>query len=415
VSQKLEIPGLWWVPPNVQEKWVGTLTLGVGDSPNLNVTVPIGFGFNPPQVGEVLHGCNQHGKPITLLYPGRQNLTSTTALSFLTYHAGFAIVGIELNSRDDFRINTLRLDVQHFYDWVGTSGFSTRKGCAEAFVIEHRLPPIKSFRVDDDLSVRILTEFHAQNGRKDRTVRENTLLEFKSEKGFDFAQWREILNAVRGFLHFGVLEPIYPIAIRCEKEGYGQKLEDEFRPHEIEIHSGLDRSSVEPEPPDRWLFRFSDVEDRFGQFLSEWVTFCQEFDEPLRCYYTTVYHSLPDTVNHICLTQALEAFHSTKNRDRGDLFFKERIRELVQSVEPQLKNLIPDVEAFCTTVRDNRNFYTHHDPSLANRALTGQHLFRLNEKLTLLFQMKVLGEMGIPTERFSRLRRQLANWIVDYR
>jgi hypothetical protein len=48
-----------------------------------------------------------------------------------------------------------------------------------------------------------------------------------------------------------------------------------------------------------------------------------------------------------------------------------------------------------------------------NTAVEGK-LIQLNEKLTLIFQMCVLTEMGIPAERFIRLRRQLATVIIDY-
>jgi hypothetical protein len=41
-------------------------------------------------------------------------------------------------------------------------------------------------------------------------------------------------------------------------------------------------------------------------------------------------------------------------------------------------------------------------------------LWRMNEKLKLLFQMCVLTDLGIPADRFSRLRRQLATEFIDY-
>jgi hypothetical protein len=34
--------------------------------------------------------------------------------------------------------------------------------------------------------------------------------------------------------------------------------------------------------------------------------------------------------------------------------------------------------------------------------------------LRLLFQMCVLTDLGIPSDRFPRLRRQLASEIIDY-
>ncbi len=41
-------------------------------------------------------------------------------------------------------------------------------------------------------------------------------------------------------------------------------------------------------------------------------------------------------------------------------------------------------------------------------------LIRLNEKVAIVFQSCVLSDIGIPPERFCRLRRQMATEIVQY-
>jgi len=97
------------------------------------------------------------------------------------------------------------------------------------------------------------------------------------------------------------------------------------------------------------------------------------------------------------------------------VFFREKIEALAQKHSEHLKGLVDDAAEFADIVRDNRNYYTHHDPEIIKkgRIVSGSKLIRLNEKLRLLFQMCVLNEMGIPTERFHRLRRQLASAIID--
>jgi hypothetical protein len=80
-----------------------------------------------------------------------------------------------------------------------------------------------------------------------------------------------------------------------------------------------------------------------------------------------------------------------------------------------LKGLVDNVTDFAEAVRDNRHYYTHHNPEdlKAGRVVKGSKLIRLNEKLKLIFQMCVLTEMGIHTDRFQRLRYQLAEHIID--
>jgi hypothetical protein len=81
-----------------------------------------------------------------------------------------------------------------------------------------------------------------------------------------------------------------------------------------------------------------------------------------------------------------------------------------------LSGLVANRDAFAAEVAKTRNYYTHHNPDdLATGAVAKRaELVRMNEKLRLVFQMCVLTDLGIPADRFNRLRRQLATEIMDY-
>jgi len=167
--------------------------------------------------------------------------------------------------------------------------------------------------------------------------------------------------------------------------------------------------------PDQWVFQFPDVQNDFGAFCSRWFHASLTYEEALSCYFTTVHHPLPDSVRHLCLTQALEAYHGVKNAAHHN-DFELKIRELAEAHRRNLPGLFDDPLDFATTVRHNRNYYTHHNPKWLSygRVLLGTDLFRLNEKLRVLFQACMLDELRISPERCSRLRRQLATHIVNY-
>src|SRR5437899_12994817 len=119
MNEKREILGQWWLPTQLDEKWIGVLTLEPQKSPRLKVTVPKGFfdlvgGKAPP----VIHGQDDHGKPITLLFPGWPQTSGGMTMSQMTFTAGFAILGIELAGPADFVVNTLTLRAQLLYDFL---------------------------------------------------------------------------------------------------------------------------------------------------------------------------------------------------------------------------------------------------------------------------------------------------------
>jgi hypothetical protein len=71
LSEKREIAGQWWIPSQPEEKWIGTLSLEPGKSPWLEVAVAKScFGLLEMNAPPVIHGHDDQGKPITLLFPG---------------------------------------------------------------------------------------------------------------------------------------------------------------------------------------------------------------------------------------------------------------------------------------------------------------------------------------------------------
>lgn len=425
MSERREIKGVWWASSNPEERWPGTLVLEWDKTPKVTISVPRNLGLPAPDFGQILHGCDQQGNPLALLFPCENHSTLGSALTVLHYSGGAALLGLELTTLDEFRVNCLTLDLQHLYEWAEVSGFSHKpEDSTEGVWVRHQQPELQSFTVQGDLTVEIGASFHMHNGLGEKTVAEKTVIQFKSPTGFDYQSCRSLVNAVRGLLHFALPRPIYTLSIECKKEGYGQALGDTFIPTEIEIWWGINRGPAPPEPVFKWAYRFPDVKSRFGQFIRDWLQFDKGHEEALGCYFTTVYHPLPSEVKNICLAQALEAFHASrftfKGRNKRKFAphqkgtFMARIRHLVRRHWASLQDLIPSAKGFAEAVRDNRNFYTHHDPKLAGRALSGAALIRLNEKMQLLFQMCVLTEMGIQPDRFSRLRWQLAQKIVEY-
>jgi hypothetical protein len=61
-----------------------------------------------------------------------------------------------------------------------------------------------------------------------------------------------------------------------------------------------------------------------------------------------------------------------------------------------LDDLIPDRKSVVSSIYDNRNYLTHYDAKLRNRAATGAPLVYMVEVLKLLLQASFLRELGLP-------------------
>ncbi|HVU37452.1 MAG TPA: HEPN domain-containing protein [Opitutales bacterium] len=418
MSEKREIPGMWWLPTDPNDRWVGTLTLQPNQSPHLSVTAPVNFLDVKSKKARIIHGHNEGGIPITLLFSCPPRVSQSQAMGQMDLSAGYAVLGIHLDDAADFNVHTLMLKIQHLYEWSGISGFvkDTVRQPGEIH-IRHCRPNDQSFVIDSDLSLELKAAWSSSDKGYKKSIEESVSLAFQSALGLNLVRSKELLTAVRHLLHFASMETVWPVKIVAHKTGYGKTYGEHFVLHDIELWSpNIGEYVKSPTWDQHWVFQLKDVQADFGGFFEKWLQFLKDYAEPMGCYFTTIYHKLPYEVEHLCLTQAFDAYHGIKFVSHQNRDFEEKIKELAETHKASLNGLVDDAADFATTVLHNRNYYTHHNPvwKERGRVLIGTDLFRLNEKLLLLFQMCVLSDMGIPRDRFVRLRRQVATEIVEF-
>ena len=314
--------------------------------------------------------------------------------------------------------HSLRFQVQHLYGWLGRSGFERNEAeRAETFSVRYCQPEDEWFSITPDLELGLHGTFETHDGFQERRIREDAAFTFRTKAGFSLGRCNELVSAVRLLLHLAVLKKVYPVWMTAYQNGHGYKLGDQWIDQDIEIWgSFLREAESEPPIPEWWVFRFEDVNRDFAGFIRDWLAYTDKFSEALGCYCSTIYHRLTEALEHLSLTQALEAFHSIKFQSHQGKDFKAKIEELAGAHAASLRGLVDDVPAFAEAVQATRNYYTHHNPYWLTTGKVAEKaaLWRLNEKLKLLFQMCVLTDLGIPADRFNRLRRQLATEIMDY-
>ena len=416
---KREIKSFWWAPDRADVRWFGTLTLESGETPSLELIVERGDPFTDRRpLGPVIHGKDEHGKPITLIFVGSCGETMSGAVLKRTFSAGYALLGIALPCANSFVAHSLRFQVQHLYGWLGRSGFDPKVAeSAGTFAVRYQRPEDEWFSITSDLELGVHGTYKTHNGFQERRIQEDAALTFRSKAGLSLTRCNKPVGSVRALLHLASLKKAYPVWMTVYQNGHGYKLGDRWIDHDIEIWSSVLREGKsEPPIPDSWVFRFADVRTDFAGFVRKWLDYTENIAEALGCYSSTIYHPLTEELAHLSLAQALEAYHGIRFSSHHKHEFQRKIKELGDLHAASLRGLVDDVGDFAERVLCTRNYYTHHNPKwlATGKVAEKAELWRMNEKLKLLFQMCVLTDLGIPADRFNRLRRQLATEIMDY-
>ena len=420
MSGNREIKGFWWVPEHSESRWFGTLTLEPDQSPKLELIIerqgwtdPI-----PPQPGRVIHGVNEHGKPVTLLFLGKPSEQLNGVILRRTFLAGHALIGTHLPTADCFAAQSIWFKTHCLYSWLNRSGFdrgTTRT--ARSLSIRYDQPDDEWFSVSSDLELGIHTTYTTNSGFQEERIREDAAVTFRSKSDLSFARCRKLIGRMRALLHFASLEPVYPVCIAAQlRQTRGEQAPDStFQSVEV-WNGGLRRAEEAFRQPEQWTFRYEDVRGDFGGFIRQWLEFTDKYEEALGSYACTVYHPLTWELQHLSLTQALDAYHGVKFNSHHEQDFRAKLEALIKLHSLALNGLIDDETDFADRVICTRNYYTHHNPKwlMKGKVAKDIELFRMNEKLRLLFQACVLADLNIPADRFHRLRRQLATEIVSY-
>ena len=413
-----QIKGFWWFPEQPETRWFGTLTLASEHGPKLEVFHEGGELFSQERAPSgVIHGRDERGTPITLLFVMPPMSSFSGAMTAMTFHAGYALLGIAVPDVESFAVHELRLKVQHLYGWLGISGFIRgTPPASEEIVVRYRQPDEVRFQLTPNLELGLGMSFHMHNGAQDKSLNEEAWIIFRSAQEFSLRRCFDLVNAVRLLLHLAVLRPLYPVLMETRKQGHGCQLGDDWISQDIEIWGSVLREQTDESPiGGTWTFRYEDFRNKFAVFFRDWLDYVETYDEAIGCYSCTIYHTLTSELRHLSLTQALDSYHGVKfksHKVKGG--FKEKIEDLTKAHVASLGQLVTDVSAFAEEVQATRNYYTHHNPHWLTTGKVAEKaaLIRLNEKLKLLFQMCVLADMGVPADRLPGLRRQLATEIV---
>jgi hypothetical protein len=234
--------------------------------------------------------------------------------------------------------------------------------------------------------------------------------------GFNFEQVWKMAKAFRALIHFASLKPAYVVTmtLHCRMES---TCDTATTLQEVTVWScNFQKAETMLQCDTSWTYRYQDVSHKFGEFFDFWLTYIDQYGEALDCYMSTVYHKLPASVAFLCLTQALDAYHGVRFNSHKDTDFQKKVVDILKINTSSMSGLIEDVETFAKQVLASRNYYTHHNPKwlLQGNVAQGHGLMRMNEKLRILLQSCVIVDMGLPSERCTLLRSQIASEIVMY-
>jgi len=445
MKESIEIMGYWWLPGNEDKKLPGTLSFSQSEGGYLEI---LGR-FDDVKTLEIenyqiILGMTQKGHPITLyqcLYSG--GLLPITSLGGAKYHIGFIFDGAHFRSEADIKFNELCGSYTDLDAWVDICGFSIEQDYDEEKLITNVrfvMPSAHYFKIEDNIEVGIGFSGYGPNLSAIQTevvISQHAYLAIKSNMGdIVFESMFNLLNTFFDLFQIADQRISYPIdIIGFSRENTRERQGQEPISPIIKIYY----TPIEPlvtqdlRLPQEMLFTFKDLDK--GKIKS-WFDSFEKYQTIIHLYRSLFYSSrLFIETKFLNIAQALETLHSilfgSKSlSDEEFQFQKEKVletvpQELIEWVEGALNysnfksfktrivellnnksvlflGLIDDIDSFAKKVRITRNNFVHQTKQ-KGAFKPGKELYDAIQRLTLLFEVYILGIIGFSDEKVQEL------------
>ena len=438
IANPIETHGQFWLPSQADKRLPGILKITEKGTPSLEL-----FGSFEPlaagrrtlqnQVPQRILGVTADKGLVTLedcltIRRTDSAVGSREPLSKSVWQVGWAFCGTHFEKEISF--SSMHFAVEGLDEWFifYYSPFSSNGDPAGAMSQAFNPPKPITFQVSGDLTVSLNMLATTSSGLFHQSMTTEMSITLDADQLRLFPEFLEILRKIRDFLCLAFDRSVSYTSITGSRQELNAP---NSARNSVEIYRQLEPFDLQPEEfgPGRFLLQFDSIADNIGHFLRRWLDNYQEYEPTFNLYFSVkANRHMHLEGRFLFLVHGIESLHRRSSSETllpaGEFedrvktvlsntpsnwksWLRDRLRygnelplrtRITQMVEPFNKLFGTESERkdFIGKVVNTRNFLTHYDPSLRNRAVTDSAtLLRLYNKLEGLVQLHLLRLLGI--------------------
>ena len=433
-----EYQGFWWLPSNPNESVAGVLTFKPSEIIELKLIGALvgNSGRNQDSVNLPIILGEVKGKIITLSNSIRTDFSNSISLKYIseTYTVQFVFIGEHFQDPQEIQFNEVSIQSTYLSDWVDfpliqTSSIDDTNKPQKFTFIYNQPESIKANIIKGEISV-----FYGwRNSGKlyDIDFKQLPYISIKVNESIPFEDlYSQYICPILDFLTLATGQPNF-----LEKIDFYSR-----NPNFKSIEMLLVNHSITPKEtllPDDLYFSLADIDSQFSLILQKWFNSFEELKSIFNLIFSTEYK--PDMYlesKFLNIAQAAESYHRRRCKNevlpkpehdarikailsntpeeykkwlREKLNFsneptlQDRLMDLLDKTKKVMNPLVKDHAKFAKKVRDTRNYFTHWNTDLQDKAAQGEELFRITQTLLFMLQACLLMELGCTPERCAEL------------
>ncbi len=475
MNEKFELKGEWFLPNTpTNERVFGTLKY----DPFSGSTLELFGSFGEMDIitispnADIILGITNKSKPITLYRNFVKNnggrsfvVGDETGVPLTIYTVNYILVGAHITSVENMIFDTLISSINYLDEWLEASGFhhlppeefmEQRKN--KKIKIDYTLPKPIEFAINNTLQGKfdfVTNGWSISVFEKEKSIKQTSRIIFKSSIDLTLEDILKNHNRFQNFLILALYHPTHPNYIELQGEKHQKQRGDgSLQRRNIQLYysfiNKLDDAKIHSSMD--MIFGYRHIKDNFQTIISNWYKKHDSLEPAFNLLVEQFYNHKTFSENtFLNLVQALETFHAQSNDHTripkkeydemkesilkvvdkkyhqwlkeqfnfgNHLHLHSRIDEVVTKYSNStISRIILNKDKFIMAVKNSRNYYTHYSSDLKKKAIKGQELYYLSERIKALLVCSFLIEVGFESSILEELFKVNAfrkfNHILD--
>jgi hypothetical protein len=447
VAEEIRRSGYFWLPGKDEYKAPGILIVSDGAKISLEI---IGSFAGPTGsisdlkdemiIGRVIGQVEKSGL-VTL-----ENCFFTTkrfsfgGISKSQINVGWALLGVAFDPDEIILFDGLTVSIEGLDEWIGLSGIETHiDQDLKSFTLHYAKPASETLIKTDDMTVSFDFGYNIPSGTPaiEAKVRQNAFFKIQTEELKTPKYFINMVNRLRDFLSLAVDQTVSIKEVSATNSNIIEKFDDiGSKVVRMEIYfPAINHSDIEPKiAPHKMLFRYQDIGEQPEKVLASWLALYDTIEPVMNLYFASKAGAQKFLDGRfLALAQAMETLHrrtSTETAMQQDQF-EQLVAMIVKGCPDEHKEWLqqrlyygneislarriarlfePFTELFGDNaerkkikrmITDTRNYLTHYDEKLSDKAAKGRNLWVLCQKMEALLQLHFLKTLSFTNQQIS--------------
>ncbi len=447
ISEPIETSGYFWLPGKSDQRLPGVLR--VSETGKITLEVIGIFGDTVAALADSsldlqrVVGVVENGDLVTLehCFYAKRNI-SFGGLSKSTIDANFFLRDVQYDQDEAIVYSQFRFSLEGLDEWLSITGLSVSYNWDERTASIHFNPPQEiMYQLADGMSLTFTFNWTLPSisAVTEAKITQKAFITIKSESVRPIEDFLALVFKVSNFLCFAIDETVSIDSATCYSKDITRETVD-GKKKEVPIQLYYQDSQLSEARPKisqhNMLFRYRHVANQLETILKNWLINYETSAPAFNLYFASKAgaHRYLDG-RFLSLIQGIETLHRRNSKDTfmPEAEFVDLVEALVKSCPPdqqewlkkkleyanelplrhRISQMLKPFESlygdskqrkhFIRKVIDTRNYLTHYDERLAQRAARGKELWSLCMKLEALFQLHFLRLVGLDSDIINNL------------